>query len=45
MDVRAFGRFIAARRVELGLTQAELAETLHVTNKAISKWENGVSHS
>ena len=41
MDVRAFGRFIAARRVELGLTQAELAETLHVTNKAISKWENG----
>lgn len=41
MDVRVFGRFIAARRVELGLTQAELAETLHVTNKAISKWENG----
>lgn len=41
MDAREFGRFIAARRVELGLTQAELAETLHVTNKAISKWENG----
>ena len=33
--------FISKRRTELGMTQAQLAERLHVTNKAISKWENG----
>ena len=41
MEARGFGTFIAARRAELGLTQMELADRLHVTNKAISKWENG----
>ena len=45
MDVEKTGRFIAARRRELGLSQQELAERLHVTNKAVSKWETGVSHS
>ncbi|MCG4783730.1 helix-turn-helix domain-containing protein [Acetatifactor sp. DFI.5.50] len=27
------------------MTQQQLAEQLHITNKAISRWETGVSHS
>lgn len=37
------GQFILSRRKELGLTQNQLAEKLNVTDKAISKWENGKS--
>lgn len=42
MDAERLGTFIAGRRKELGLTQARLAEQLHVTDKAISRWERGV---
>ena len=42
MDAEKFGAFIQSCRKELGLTQAELAEQLHVTDKAISRWERGV---
>lgn len=42
MDAERFGAFIQERRKELGLTQAELAEQLQVTDKAISRWERGV---
>lgn len=42
MDTQKIGKFIAQQRKELGLTQAELAEKLHVTDKAISRWERGV---
>lgn len=42
MDAKQMGSFIAQRRKELGLTQALLAEQLHVTDKAISRWERGV---
>ena len=45
MDNRQIGRFIAACRKEKGLTQRELGERLHVTDRAVSKWETGVSHS
>lgn len=45
MDTVILGEFISQRRTELHMTQAELAEKIHVTNKAVSKWENGVSHS
>ena len=35
------GRFIANCRKEKGLTQAQLAEKLNITDRAISKWETG----
>lgn len=41
MDREMLGRFIAQRRKERNMTQRELAEKLHVTDKAISKWERG----
>ncbi len=41
MDAKATGELIAARRRALALSQAELAERLHVTDKAVSRWETG----
>ena len=41
----AIGSYIARKRKEQNLTQEQLAEQLGVSNKTISKWENGVSHS
>lgn len=41
MDTVRIGKYIAARRKSLGLTQQELAGRLGVTNKAVSKWETG----
>ena len=41
MDNIQFGRFVAQLRKEQNLTQKELAERLHVTDKAVSKWETG----
>ena len=37
------GQQIANRRKLLGLTQRNLADTLHVSFQAISKWENGTT--
>ena len=45
MNKERLGTFIGECRREEGLTQRELAERLHVTDKAVSKWERGVSHS
>ena len=42
MDAKSFGVFIADQRRTLGLTQAEVAARLHVTDKAVSRWERGV---
>ena len=42
MDTKTLGNFIAVRRRELGLTQAQLAGRLHLTDKAVSRWERGV---
>ena len=41
MDCVRFGAFVAQLRKEKGLTQKELADLLHVTDKAVSKWETG----
>ena len=41
MNQNTIGQFIAAKRREKNLTQGQLAEKLGVTNKTISKWENG----
>lgn len=37
------GRFIAVCRKEKNLTQAQLAEKLNITDRAVSKWETGKS--
>ena len=41
MDQIKIGKFIAQRRKQAGLTQLQLADQLGITDKAISKWENG----
>ena len=41
MDQIKIGKFIAEKRREQGLTQAQLAEKLSITDRAVSKWENG----
>ena len=43
MDQKAIGAFLSACRKEKGWTQAQLAEQLGVTDKSISRWENGVT--
>ncbi|MBR0508276.1 MAG: helix-turn-helix transcriptional regulator [Clostridia bacterium] len=43
MDQVKIGRFIAEKRKEQGLTQAQLAEALGITDRAVSKWETGRS--
>ena len=42
MDAKKLRQFIAEIRKEKGVTQAELASMLHVTDKAVSKWERGL---
>jgi transcriptional regulator with XRE-family HTH domain len=41
MDANKTGMLIAAKRKEKGMTQKELAEKLHISNKAVSRWETG----
>ena len=43
MNQEKIGKFIAACRKENGYTQASLAEKLGITDRAVSKWENGKS--
>ncbi len=43
MDTKKIGAFIAKLRKEHNLTQSALAEKLSLSNKAVSKWENGDS--
>ena len=41
MDQIKIGKFIATLRKEQNMTQVELASKLGVTDRAVSKWENG----
>jgi len=41
MDAEKTGRLIRTVRIELGITQKELADQIHVSGAAVSKWENG----
>ena len=43
MNQIKIGKFIAAKRKEQNLTQAQLAEKLGITDRAVSKWETGKS--
>ena len=45
MDTKKIGVFIEDARKKKKLTQAELGEHLNVTDKAVSKWECGVSQT
>ena len=41
MDQLKIGKFIAEQRKKNNLTQMQLAEKLNITDRAVSKWENG----
>lgn len=43
MDQVKIGKFIAERRKGVNLTQAQLAEKLSITDRAVSKWERGLA--
>ncbi len=45
MDQVKIGKFIAECRRKTDLTQMQLAEKLNITDRAISKWETGVSQT
>ena len=45
MNNQKIGNYISMLRKDKQLTQKELADKLGVTDKAVSKWERGGSHS
>ena len=45
MDRYQFGNRLMELRMEAGLSQRQLGAMVGVTDKAVSKWETGVSHS
>lgn len=45
MDTTKTGFFLKELRKENNMTQEQLGERIGVTNKTISRWETGVSHS
>ena len=44
LDGVKMGRFLAAKRKEAKMTQQQLAERLHVSFQAVSKWESGATY-
>ena len=45
IDYAFIGARLKEARIRKNMTQEQLAQQLGVSNKTISKWENGVSHS
>lgn len=45
MDQTRTGALIRTLRQQKHLTQRQLADTIGVSDKAVSKWERGVSHT
>lgn len=43
MDAKKTGEIISKKRIALNMTQKELANKLFITDKAVSKWERGIS--
>lgn len=43
IDNKRFGQFLAQQRKRVEMTQKQLAEKLCVSDKAVSKWERGLS--
>lgn len=43
MDKDKFGAFVAQLRKQQGMTQRELAQKVYISDKAVSKWERGLS--
>ena len=43
MDCNKVGKLISDLRKEQKMTQKQLADALNISDKAISKWERGVS--
>ena len=42
MDTKKIGTFLKELRNENGMTQEQLGEKIGVTNKTVSRWENGI---
>ncbi len=45
MDCKKVGMLIRSLRLEQNMTQKQLAEKMNISDKAISKWERGVSQN
>lgn len=45
MDNAKIGRLITKLRKENNLTQLQLANMMHISDKTVSKWERGVSQT
>lgn len=45
MDCQKIGNLIKQFRLQNGLTQKQLADRMNLSDKTVSKWERGVSHS
>ena len=45
LDKQQLGAIVADQRRQKQMTQKDLAQKLMISDKAVSKWERGVSHS
>ena len=44
MEKKTFGTIVAELRKAKGMTQADLAQKMGITDKAVSKWERDLSY-